>query len=168
MMSIRGKHHWAPWTIEPSLLSRVQAHMPSYRHITLLLVLLPWVLRAQQGASDRHQVAEVFRGGSPKFSSSADSAEFAQFQERNMSHGGSYNVPSRSKNYRMVWHMHEDADRCTIVRGDGQTLKDFQDSPPPGYTTSLEKPTAYGSWCAVVVMTANKPFQQERWYFEGP
>lgn len=156
--------------IERCYWKRVYQPMPTPRTTSLLLLLLTLDLCAQ-GGTQRVGVAEIFCfNGGPTFTSTTDSLDFAEFQERHMSKGGSHNLLSRSKGYRMAWLMHRDGDECTVVRGDGRTLEEFQDDPPPGYTPTGEKPKAYGSWCVVVQMVSGprRSTTVDRWYFEAP
>ncbi len=133
-----------------------------------LFLLLALDLRAQ-GSIDGTRPTKFFIGSAPPvFSTTTDSLAFTEFNERNMSNGASYAVPFRSRGYRMVWHMHQEADSCTVWRGDRRTLKEFQAEPPPGYTAQM-KPTAYGTRCVVVQMAQpQKKFQLDSWYFEAP
>ena len=136
--------------------------MPTLRLSTLLILLLTLDLCAQQGTPDRPRDAEAFT--SVTYMSPGDSLDFAEFQERHMSNGGS-NLLSRSKGYRMAWHIHVEGSDCRVERGDGRTLKEFLADPPPSYT----KPMGYGPWCVEVMSGPTKRSDQhDRCYFEGP
>lgn len=142
--------------------------MPTLRSTTLPLVLLALNLYAQERAAfARDGTAEAYV--KVTYASIADSVDFAEFQERHLSNGGSYTILSRSKGYRMVWHMRVEGSDRTIGRGDGRTLKDFQDGLPAGTSTDFVQTMGYGTQCVVVELRlGRRSKQRDLWYFEAP
>lgn len=141
--------------------------MPTLRRITLPILLLTLELCAQQGTIDRPGTEMAFT--SVTYMSPSDSVDFAEFEERHTSKGGTYTILSRSKGYRMVWHMRVEGSDRTIGRGDGRTLKDFQDGLPAGTSTDFVQTIGYGTQCVVVELRlGRRSKQRDLWYFEAP